>query len=331
MSQENDKMDELFRSKLKDFESDPLPSSWDKIAGALENDLKPETSLPKSNHKLWYIGVAASVVLCLSVWVLFMYGNKTASVDTAQVTPSKVDTAQNISIGSNTEKVTVESNNNVANDVVALINYESQNQKKQVKLLDGSTITLNKKSNIALGSDFINDRKLTLNGMAYFEVKSKPNNNPFTITTQFATTTVVGTEFMINASEQQDEIIVGNGVVKISDRKGKSISLTKGQSVSVGNDGLRETKTVLSNNYSSWKTDKLVFDNTQFSEVVTDVQDYYGVKLHIENKEIYNCRFTGEFDKTSLNEMLQVLSVSLNLSYNYKHDQYNVSGSGCSK
>lgn len=60
---ERDKVDELFRSKLYDFESEPLSDEvWDKIEAGLD---KQRFTLPAPSRRKWWPAVAAAIALLL--------------------------------------------------------------------------------------------------------------------------------------------------------------------------------------------------------------------------------------------------------------------------
>ncbi|NJN25305.1 MAG: DUF4974 domain-containing protein [Cyclobacteriaceae bacterium] len=82
-------------------------------------------------------------------------------------------------------------------------------------------------------------------------------------------------------------------------------------------------------NFLSWKTQKLVFDNTELKNVIYALSVYYDIKFEVNTPEILNCRFTGSFDNARLNTVMEVLKYSLGIDYSYDHNEYILSGKGC--
>lgn len=70
MKEDRDKIDDLFRSKLYDFESDALPDEvWEKIEGRLA---KQSHSLPAASRWKWWSAAAAIALLVLSSTVYLL-------------------------------------------------------------------------------------------------------------------------------------------------------------------------------------------------------------------------------------------------------------------
>lgn len=70
MKEDRDKIDDLFRSKLYDFDSEALPDDvWEKIEGRLG---KPSYSLPAASRRTWWSAAAAIALLVLSGTVYFL-------------------------------------------------------------------------------------------------------------------------------------------------------------------------------------------------------------------------------------------------------------------
>ena len=69
MKMDRDELDDLFRSKLYDYESDTFPEDWEAIEKRLP---RPSVSMP---HRTWYYGAAAAVVALL-IAVSGIYYNK---------------------------------------------------------------------------------------------------------------------------------------------------------------------------------------------------------------------------------------------------------------
>ena len=51
--------------------------------------------------------------------------------------------------------------------------------------------------------------------------------------------------------------------------------------------------------------------------------------MKVKNFKINNCRFTGSFEQPTLEEIIEALNVSLNLTIINKDGVYVVDGDGC--
>ena len=203
----------------------------------------------------------------------------------------------------------------------------AENQPKKVTLRDGSIITLNKNASLKYSSfENQNERKVELTGEAYFEI-AKDKKHPFIVSCEKFNVKVVGTAFNINNSLAELSVFSGKVIMSNSQQE---ITLVANESATLTPDN-RLQKTTFNANSCAWKTGKLSFNNTPLKEVVKVLQNKFDVQIKIENNTLYNCSFTGEFDKnTSLNQILLVLQKALNLSITENNEQnFVLSGKGC--
>jgi len=184
---------------------------------------------------------------------------------------------------------------------------------KPVELPDGSYVYLNENTMLSyqLSESSSEERKLSLEGEAYFKVKPDASR-PFIINTPDTEVKVLGTAFNLRAyrDEAFTEVEVEEGKVAFRDQEtGKELLLTereKGLRFSSGNMAEQE-KTLL--NAHSWRTQVLTFRSTPVREALIDLERHYGVKIQAEDLEQWgDCPFSSTLDKESLNDALQLLS-----------------------
>ncbi|MCG8311050.1 MAG: DUF4974 domain-containing protein, partial [Cytophagales bacterium] len=64
-------------------------------------------------------------------------------------------------------------------------------------------------------------------------------------------------------------------------------------------------------------------------EVLRELGKMYDVHFQIEDKEILQCHFTGQFDNLALKEALDILSFSLHMSVDFVNNKIiQLSGQG---
>ncbi|WP_027002637.1 FecR family protein [Hugenholtzia roseola] len=209
--------------------------------------------------------------------------------------------------------------------------------KALILLADGTKVWLNKNSKLTYLSDFQHDRKVTLEGEAFFEVQ-RDENSPFRIQSGEALTTVLGTSFNIRAYPQEKEVrvTVAEGKVEVRKARGfdtqtKPQTLTANQ-VAIVSPSADAPVVQLENknlNYLSWKHKKLVFENRPVGEIIDLLSEIYQIQVMVSNPEIRNCQFTGTFEESQPYEMLEVIAYSLNLDLKEKGKKYWITGSGC--
>lgn len=208
----------------------------------------------------------------------------------------------------------------------------STQQEKQLFFLpDSSRVWLNRHSTLSYNGFEGKTREVKLEGEAFFQVKRRPQQ-AFRITGNQSLTEVLGTSFNLKSQTgKADEVEVVSGLVAFSSLK-KPASVEK---LSAGQKGEilknEEVKRVQNPdpNFLAWQTGKLDFNNLEMEKVVQSLENFYGIRIQIEDPAIRRCRFTGSFQNGDLAEVLHVLSVSVNLQIDKKDSVYSLRGSGC--
>jgi len=208
----------------------------------------------------------------------------------------------------------------------------ASNEIKTETLTDGSIITLNRNSTVIYPDKFNKDiREVELAGDAYFEVEHN-KNQPFVIKSQNIEIEVLGTSFYVNAHEKNPtvEVVVNSGGVALRSDTETQVVLKAGergvfdkktgQLIKEKNDDI---------NFNSWKTRKLVFDDTELLEVVEKLNKVYNSNIEIINPGINECRITVTFDSMSLEAVLNILGETLDIFIEKSKDGYSISGEGC--
>ncbi len=205
------------------------------------------------------------------------------------------------------------------------------NEQKEIVLPDNSVVYLNANSVIEYPENFKGDtREIKLEGEAFFEIKKNPLK-PFIIHTSDAYTKVLGTSFNILARKQSEEIVVSvkTGKVEVGIDAQHNVQLEPGYSAIVNLEKKEVQKTVTpSENYLSWKTKEVIFEDVLISEVITFMESYYDVKVNA-NDQILNCHFTGKFNDPSLTELLNVLELSNGIQYQLNDKEITLKGNPC--
>lgn len=329
MADKEHDLDDLFRSKLKGLEADPLSSSWDKIHSTLGTPQPAPVKAPSFVHKYWMVA-ALSMVVLTAIWVSYQAFSTTqlsqehSSVvqqDPGQGRDGKLSAADtNIS----QEQQIKNSELQPLQSVKGLV-YTATDTLKKVTLVDGTVVTLQKNATLVLDPHFPDTRIVNLQGKAFFEVPKA--THPFEVTTAQTQLRLQEGVFVF-ATKPEVQLFVKSGAVQFKANKVEH-KVNSGEKVSVVKNQLSNVAPITSPNYLSWQTGKLVFDNTQLDQVVSDIESYYGMGISLESEGLKNCRFTGVFEKSSLDEVLQVLSVSFDLKYNQKASRYTLQGAGC--
>jgi transmembrane sensor len=203
---------------------------------------------------------------------------------------------------------------------------------KLIALPDGSTIWLNKNTKIAYPEEFNSDERVVkLEGEAFFDVVKNPEQ-PFKVQNKDFEVKVLGTSFNICAYEgsKQAVVTVESGTVELRSPRYEAITLTKGEVGTINRSNYVLAETTNSDlNFMAWKTRKLKFDNSSVRSVCDAIKSYFGTEIIIEDKTIYNCKFTASFDEAKLQDVLKTMEAALNIKVKTNQNRVTISGKGC--
>lgn len=180
----------------------------------------------------------------------------------------------------------------------------------QVILPDSSIVTINANSTLEFNkSDWINNRKLLLEGEAYFEVKKGAQ---FKVETKEGTVQVLGTKFNVNTSEGYFEVKCYSGKVKVSNITIENSILTKGMATQIIKNSQNNWK--FDTDHTFWVKGVTTFKETPFSKVILSLENQFGVTIQNQNNYADE-RFTGSFKNTSLEEALKTVFEAMGIEY----------------
>ncbi|MDR3610385.1 MAG: FecR domain-containing protein [Ignavibacteriaceae bacterium] len=200
-------------------------------------------------------------------------------------------------------------------------NLVSHNGEKITCVLPDSTVVhLNSQSRLDYPEYFAgNIRIVNLTGEAYFSVKHD-KNRPFVVRCGNSQVTVTGTEFNIRNRNNNTKIVVAKGsvnVLSLSSRIQKN--LKKGEMVQMDKSGnITPPVQVNLKYYLAWKENKLAFRHTPLQEVMAEIERTYNVKSEFRIESAKDRTITGIFATDSLEKILSVLSITLDLNISQK-------------
>ena len=195
-------------------------------------------------------------------------------------------------------------------------------------LPDSTVVVTNQHSTLSI-LDFDEKRAVQLVGEAYFDVRAD-RNRPFYIELEQARVKVVGTSFVIRAypdRPHQLNVLEGEVEVQLEDQL---FTLLEGEQLRWKTKGKAEKSSSPERNLLAWKTRALVFAQTPLSELLPVLESYYGIRFKVTEPELLDCRFTGTFKDIPLQELMEILSYSLELQIVRQGKNYfSISGKGC--
>jgi ferric-dicitrate binding protein FerR (iron transport regulator) len=200
------------------------------------------------------------------------------------------------------------------------------------KLPDGTEVTLNHNSILKYPKIFASHiRMVQLQGDAYFDV-THDLSKPFVIETKNTQIEVLGTSFYVNAKVEQPtvDVIVHSGKVAIIGDKEERLVLTAGEKGAYNkSNGQLSKEENRDQNFISWKTRQLIFNNESLVNVVDKLNQTYHSNITIDNPDIYNCLLTATFEEQSIEIILEVLQETFDLIIEQKDGKILITGNGC--
>ena len=167
-----------------------------------------------------------------------------------------------------------------------------------VRLEDGTTVYLNSESELRIPVHFNSkERVVWLTGEGYFSVEHE-NDRLFTVRTDRADISVLGTEFGVRAYSDEDKLLTtlvqGSVEVKSENRTHR---IVPGEQAKVGDDGNIEVKTVNVEEYIAWKLGRIVFVNARLEDIMRELQRWYDFEVSYSSSDLKDLRFTMDILK----------------------------------
>lgn len=172
-------------------------------------------------------------------------------------------------------------------------------------LQDGSEITLNTDSAIAVS--FGADRRVVrlLKGQAWFDV-AQDEDRPFHVETPVGAVRVTGTRFDVRLDGDTALVSLTEGRVALSTKLDVSESppvvLTPGLQARVSATGISSATPFDKTAVTAWLRGQLVFYDTPLIQVVTELNRYRKGRIVVINEELETLRISGVF-RTDDNEL----------------------------
>lgn len=184
----------------------------------------------------------------------------------------------------------------------------------QIELPDGSKIWLNASSSIRFPASFegLKERKVELNGEAYFEV-AKDKNKPFKVSGKQQEVLVLGTHFNVNAysNEESAKTTLLEGAVMMRNDKGQAAQLKPGQQASFKGSQW-SIQNVNTTEVIAWQKGNFVFNEESLSSILRQLERWYGVQ--VDYSQVPDLKFSGVISKSAyLSKVLKMLELTGNI------------------
>lgn len=275
---------------------DQLP---DEAGNRILQNIFSATPVRSSLHKLYWLGgIAATVILAVSLFLRIDKNNHTISSAAKRATVAKT--------------------------------IQSANDHRLVRLADGSTVILNKNSYLTYTRAFNSKRReVTLSGEGYFDIKHDPSK-PFLVHAGKITVTVLGTAFNINTTKKI-AVTVTRGKVSVSVEHKLIGALTPGQQISYDENQEQAQRAIINaNQVVKWQASDLFFDNVSMQDAAETLENRFNKTIRFENDKVKKCVFSGAFTHGEhLVDMLKVICAFNKATFREEGNTIIINGEGC--
>lgn len=184
--------------------------------------------------------------------------------------------------------------------------------KSDVVLPDGSRVRLNGGTRIVYPALFGDERRVEVDGEAYFEVEHDARR-PFVVVTGQVVSTVLGTTFNVHAYSEDEnyQITLATGSLLVDGGpESRSVRLRPGeQGFFERTSGLLSLRRVNVEQVLSWQEDRLYFRAEPLASIARSLERQFNVDITIPDERLRRICFTGEFvDGENIHEIMRIIS-----------------------
>jgi len=198
-----------------------------------------------------------------------------------------------------------------------------------VRLADGSSVFMDELTQVRYPEQWTGrERRILLErGNAFFTV-TRDRDHPFVVQLDESSVTVVGTSFNISANADEIAVSVKTGTVvfETGTAAGKSV-LSAGRGVVYRrNAGTLKAVDVTNSNADAWLTHELRFADASLQEVLESLEQYYNVRISVEDSIANFKKFNASFKNNDLNQVLDVLEATYPIQIEHKDTSVIIRG-----
>lgn len=191
---------------------------------------------------------------------------------------------------------------------------------RTVNLPDGSTVVLGVSSTLRLRDGYgAGAREVELSGEALFTVDHDAAR-PFRVHVNGTVVEDLGTEFAVRGYGQGTPLRVAVASGSVAVRRGTSadtaVVLVPRDVATLGDAGaVTVARNVDLTPFTAFASGRLIFTDAPFTDVVVELERWYGVEVRVIDGAILDRHLTSAFEGESLDEVLRVIGMTLDVRY----------------
>jgi ferric-dicitrate binding protein FerR (iron transport regulator) len=189
-------------------------------------------------------------------------------------------------------------------------------------LPDSTEIWVNTGSSIIYDASTFNknSREIKLTGEAYFEVKAD-EDNPFTVSSQYADIIVTGTSFNINTQSNDGsiDVVLAEGKIQLKCKAGSrpvmEMRPTQRVIYDYKND-IIDMQYVDVELFTSWRNCEIIFRDATLNDIIRELERIYDIRFHVVPEDLGELRFRGMFSyNNNLIEAVEKIKKTSGIDY----------------
>lgn len=212
---------------------------------------------------------------------------------------------------------------------VRMLKAVALTESRMVTLPDGTTVYLNKNSELTYPEKFASSsREVELTGEGFFKV-TRDEQHPFIVNGRYISVTVLGTEFNFNSSESgENNVSLVEGSVKVSSNSGnEGVVLVPDQKatydIATGNISVAETNASVD---VAWHDKVIPFENATMQEIRDILMQLYKVNITLDKNLDIDKTYSGvTIFYESIDSTLTQLSNTLPIRFDRKDSSITIS------
>lgn len=209
-------------------------------------------------------------------------------------------------------------------------------ERRTVPLPDGTEVVLGAASalTVAEGYGATGDgaREVTLRGEAFFRV-THDERRPFRVNAGGTVVEDLGTEFAVRAYAGDPEVRVAVASGSVAVRRGtrpEPDAVLAPSDVAIVRDtgAITLARGVDVSRYTAFTDGRLVFTDTPLADVARELTRWYGIEVRVTDEALLGRHLTAAFEAESLDEVLRVIGMTLDVRYQRGDGSVDFTGPG---
>ncbi|SEW40001.1 FecR family protein [Chitinophaga sp. YR573] len=204
-------------------------------------------------------------------------------------------------------------------------------KRKKLTLPDGTIVTLNALSELAIPSNFgKTNRELFLKGEGIFDVKSD-ETKPFIVHTGELKTLVLGTSFDIKAypGDEAIQVAVLTGKVRVEKEQEVVAAGIEHNQVLTYTTKEHHIKIANAAEIADWQANNYYFDQATIPEIADILERQYNINIKLIGSTKRTCRYTLQLKNESIEHAMSLLAQLSGITYHINNHEIKINTATC--